>query len=105
MRDATPAVLRIDSSRGTVFKDNQVATVLSVSIHYGKAIIEDITSLKATFGGSAHLEWEWLRMDEDRYGVLSAADSRLSNGGFQLTLGPTDVDTKVTFRCKLITDD
>ena len=44
-------------------------------------------------------------MDEDRYGVLSAADSRLSNGGFQLTLGPTDVDVKVTFRCKLITDD
>ena len=61
--------------------------------------------MKATFGGSAHLEWEWLRMDDDRYGVLSAADNRLSNGGFQLTLGPTDVDVKVTFRCKLITDD
>ena len=104
MQDATPAVLRIDSSRGTVFKDNEVSTVLSVSIHYGKSIIEDITTLKATFGGSAHLQWEWLRMDEDRYGILSADDSRLSNGGFQLTLGPSDVDVKVTFRCALITD-
>ena len=104
MQDATPAVLRIDSSRGTVFKDNQVSTVLSVSIHYGKQIIENITALRATFGATAHLQWEWLRMDEDRYGIISADDARLSNGGFTLTLGPADVDVKVTFRCALITD-
>ncbi|MBR3240583.1 MAG: phage tail protein [Oscillospiraceae bacterium] len=104
MKDATPAVLRIDSSRGTVFKDNQVSTVLSVSIHYGKQIIENITTLRATFGASARLQWEWLRMDEDRYGIISADDSRLSDGGFRLTLGPADVDVKVTFRCTLITD-
>ena len=102
MQDATPAVLRIDSSRGTVFKDNNVSTVLSVSIHYGKQIIENITALRATFGATAHLQWEWLRMDEDRYGIISADDARLSNGGFTLTLGPADV--KVTFRCALITD-
>ena len=104
MQDATPAVLRIDSSRGTVFKDNNVSTVLSVSVHYGKQIIENLTALRATFGVSAHLQWEWLRMDEDRYGVISADDSRLSDGGFRLTLGPADVDVKVTFRCALITD-
>ena len=104
MQDATPAVLHIDSSRGTVFKDNQVSTVLSVSIHYGKQIIENITTLRATFGASARLQWEWLRMDEDRYGIISADDSRLSDGGFRLTLGPADVDVKVTFRCTLITD-
>ena len=104
MQDATPAVLRIDSSRGTVFKDNNVSTVLSVSIHYGKQIIENITTLRATFGATAHLQWEWLRMDEDRYGIISSDDSRLSDGGFRLTLGPSDVDVKVTFRCALITD-
>ena len=104
MQDATPAVLRIDSSRGTVFKDNNVSTVLSVSVHYGKQIIENLTALRATFGVSAHLQWEWLRMDEDRYGVISADDSRLSDGGFRLTLGPADVDVKVTFRCALITE-
>ncbi len=104
MQDATPAVLRIDSSRGTVFKDNNVSTVLSVSIHYGRQIIENITALRATFGATAHLQWEWLRMDDDRYGVISSSDSRLSNSGFTLTLGPADVDVKVTFRCTLITD-
>ena len=104
MKDATPAVLRIDSSRGTVFKDNNVSTVLSVSVHYGKQIIENITALRATFGATAHLQWEWLRMDEDRYGIISADDSRLSDGGFRLALGPADVDVKVTFRCALITD-
>ena len=104
MQDATPAVLRIDSSRGTVFKDNNVSTVLSVSIHYGATIIENATALRAAFGNSARLQWEWLRMDEDRYGVISSSDSRLSNNGFTLTLGPADVDVKVTFRCALITD-
>ena len=104
MQDATPAVLHIDSSRGTVFKDNQVATVLSVSVHYGRQIIENLTTLRATFGATAHLQWEWLRMDEDRYGIISADDTRLSDGGFRLTLGPADVDVKVTFRCALITD-
>ena len=104
MQDATPAVLRIDSSRGTVFKDNNVSTVLSVSIHYGSQIIENNTALRATFGATAHLQWEWLRMDEDRYGIISADDSRLSDGGFRLALGPADVDVKVTFRCALITD-
>lgn len=104
MQDATPAVLRIDSSRGTVFKDNNVSTVLSVSVHYGKLVIEDTTTLRATFGSGAYLQWEWLRMDEDRYGIISADDSRLSDGGFRLSLGPDDVDVKVTFRCALITD-
>ena len=104
IKDATPAVLRIDSSRGTVFKDNNVSTVLSVSVHYGKQIIENITALRTAFGASARLQWEWLRMDEDRYGIISADDTRLSDGGFRLTLGPSDVDVKVTFRCALITD-
>ena len=104
MQDATPAVLRIDSSRGTVFKDNNVSTVLSVSIHYGKQIIENTAALRVAFGAGARLQWEWLRMDEDRYGIISADDARLSNGGFQLSLGPQDVDVKVTFRCALITD-
>ena len=43
-------------------------------------------------------------MDEDRYGVISADDSRLSHDGFQFTLSAADVDTKVTFMCELITD-
>ena len=105
MAEATPAVLRIDSSRGTVFKDNNVSTILSVSIHYGRIRITSHDELVQTFGSGAHLQWEWLRMDEDRYGIISADDSRLTDGGFRLSLGPEDVDTKVTFRCTLITSD
>lgn len=71
---------------------------------HGKQIIENLTTLRATFGATAHLQWEWLRMDEDRYGIISADDTRLSDGGFRLMLGPADVDVKVTFRCALITD-
>lgn len=43
-------------------------------------------------------------MDEDRYGVISADDARLSHDGFQLTLSASDVDTKVTFKCELMTN-
>ncbi len=39
-------------------------------------------------------------MGEDRYGVISADDARLSQNGFQFTLSAVDVDTKVTFMCE-----
>ena len=96
------ALLRIDSSRGTVFKNTGVSTVLTVTIYYGSQRINTSEQMKAVFGTASRLEWEWQRMDEDRYGVISADDSRLSDGGFIFTLGADDVDTKVTFRCNLI---
>ena len=96
------ALLRIDSSRGTVFKNTGVSTVLTVTIYYGSQRINTSEQMKAVFGTASRLEWEWQRMDEDRYGVISADDSRLSDGGFIFTLGANDVDTKVTFRCNLI---
>lgn len=98
------AVLRIDSSRGTVFKNNAVSTVLTVTIYYGSERITDLAGLKSTFGNTAHLTWYWQRLDEDRYGVISASDEMLSNNGFALTLNPSQVDTKVTFRCELEID-
>lgn len=95
-------LLRIDSSRGTVFKNNAVSTVLSVVIYYGSLRITSSAELAAAFGAGAYLQWEWQRMDEDRYGVISASDHRLSDGGFSFALSPEDVDVKVTFRCNLI---
>ena len=41
-------------------------------------------------------------MDENRFGVISAEDSRISEDGFMLTLTSADVDTKVTFMCELV---
>ena len=98
--DAT--VLRIDSSRGTVFKNNQVSTVLSVAIYHGPDRITDTAGLVRVFGPGAYLQWSWQRMGEDRYGIISSDDSRIGDGGFTFTLSPADVDTKVTFMCELI---
>ena len=98
------AVLRIDSSRGTVFKNNQVSTVLTVAIYIGGQRITNITDLRARFGASAHLQWYWQRLGEDTFGIIVASDHKLSDDGFTLTLTPEEVDTKVTFMCELITD-
>ena len=98
------AVLRIDSSRGTVFKNNSVNTVLTVAIYIGGQRITNITDLRSTFGTSAHLQWYWQRLGEDAFGIIVDSDHKLSNDGFTLTLTPEEVDTKVTFMCELITD-
>ena len=102
-QDAATPVLRIDSSRGTVFKNNAVSTVLTVAIYKGSERITDANGMKGAFGRSAYLQWYWQRLDEDRFGVLSADDPKISNDGFTLTLTPDDVDVKVTFMCELIT--
>ena len=103
--DGEPATtLRIDSSRGTVFKNNAVSTVLTAIIYRAGLRITDISTLRSTFGSGAYLQWSWQRMDEERFGVISADDARISSDGFSFTLSPEDVDTKVTFMCELITD-
>ena len=98
--DAT--TLRIDSSRGTVFKNNAVSTVLSAVIYHGPDRITTAQQLRQLFGAGAHLQWSWQRMDESRFGVISASDSRIGSDGFTFTLSAADVDTKVTFLCELI---
>ena len=95
------AVLRIDSSRGLVFKNSMVSTVLTVTVIRGGEPITNIVDLQAAYGPGAYLEWSWKRLDESDFGVLSSADSRISQGGFMLTVSPADVDTKVVFMCSL----
>lgn len=99
--DAT--VLRIDSSRGTVFKNNAVSTVLSAVIYKGSKRITDITALREEYGASAYLEWQWQRMGETTFGTILSTDDRIGQDGFTFTLSPEDVDTKVVFMCQLIT--
>ena len=102
IKDEVTTLLRIESSRGTVFKNDQVATVLSAVIYRGSKRITDITTLHEAMGPSAYLEWSWQRLNDDSFGVISADDERLGNDGFTFTLSPEDVDTKVTFQCQLI---
>lgn len=104
VKDEITTLLRIESSRGTVFKNNAVSTVLSVVIYHGKDRITDIDRLHEVYGNSAYIQWKWQRLDEDSYGIISSADSRMGNDGFSFTLSPDDVDVKVTFMCELITD-
>lgn len=104
VRDEITTLLRIESSRGIVFKNNAVSTVLSVVIYHGKDRITDIDRLHEVYGNSAYIQWKWQRLDEDSYGIISSADSRMGNDGFSFTLSPDDVDVKVTFMCELITD-
>lgn len=102
LRDEITTLLRIESSRGTVFKNNAVATVLSVVIYHGTQRITTNAEMKKTFGTGAYLQWKWQRLDDETFGVISASDSRFSDNGFTFTLNPEDVDTKVTFMCELI---
>lgn len=103
-RDGQDAVtLRIDSSRGTVFKNSQVATVLQVVIFKGGKTITDAAAMRREFGTAAHLEWQWQRVGESTFGTILATDSKLTDEGFSLLLTPGDVDTKVVFRCHLVT--
>ena len=101
-RDEIATVLRIESSRGTVFKNDRVATVLSVVIYRGTERITDSAAMKKAFGNSAYLQWKWQRLDEESYGIISSDDSRFGDNGFTFTLSPEDVDTKITFMCELI---
>lgn len=102
LKDEITTNLRIESSRGTVFKNDSVSTVLSAVIYRGSQRITDIDALHSAMGSGAYLQWKWQRLDEETFGTISSSDSRLGNGGFTLTLSPEDVDTKVTFMCELI---
>ena len=95
--------LRIDSSRGTVFKNNTVSTTLNVVIFKGGKTITDAVAMRREFGSAAHLEWQWQRIGENTFGTILATDARLSEEGFALLLTPGDVDTKVVFKCQLVT--
>lgn len=102
-KDGEDAVtLRIESSRGTVFKNDQVSTILSAVIYQGSKRITDSATMKSTFGNSAYLQWKWQRLDDETFGIILAGDPRFSDNGFRFTLSPDDVDTKVTFMCELI---
>ncbi len=103
LRDEITTLLRIESSRGTVFKNDNIATVLSVVIYHGTQRITDSETMKQTFGNSAYLQWKWQRIDDESFGIISASDTRFGDNGFTFTLSPEDVDTKVTFMCELIT--
>ena len=103
-QDGESAVtLRIDSSRGTVFKNSEVSTILTVAIYYKGYRITDLTSLHNYYDFSAYLQWFYQGFDESQWHTMASSDPRLSNDGFTLTLTPQDVNQKIVFQCNLLT--
>ncbi len=94
-------LLRIDSSRGNVFKNSAVETVLTVNIIKAGETIRTAARMREVFGAGAAIRWYWKKLGEDTFHIILDTDSMISDEGFTLTLTPDKVDTKVTFQCEL----
>ena len=102
IEEKTTVNLVIESSRGTVFKNNQASTVLSVIIYRGNQRITNMNDLRSAMGNNVYLQWKWRRITDNDYGIISSSDSHLSENGFKYTISPADVDNQVTYMCELI---
>lgn len=101
-RDGESAVtVRIDSTRGTVFKGNTGNTLLMAVVYHGSKRIENVEMLREAFGPSAHLEWSQLHMGEEAFSAISPQDPRMENNGFSLRISASEVDGKAVFQCEL----
>lgn len=100
--DGKDAILiNIESTNGVAFKNSEVNTSLRVSIFYGSQVITDTYGLRANFGAGAYLEWKMKALGTNEAVILTTDDTRLSEGGFSLTIAPEDIDTQCVFTCEL----
>lgn len=95
-------LLRIESSKGTAFKNDDTSTVLSVVLYHGNDQIMDSSTMKRTFGADAYLQWRSQNTDDNSFTAIQSSDSRLGNDGFTLTPSQEDMSVKVTFKCELV---
>ena len=103
-KDGEDAVLvRVDSSRGNVFRNSEISTVLTATVYYGAKKISTIADLKNSFGASSYLQWSWQKLGEDSFSIILSSDPRIGSDGFTMTLTSNDVDVKAVFMCSLIT--
>jgi hypothetical protein len=94
--------LRVDSTRGIVFKNNWYDTQLRVTVIKGSRIITDATHLHSEFGSGAYLQWSWRKQADQEWSAMSVNDSHITEGGFCLNVTPQDVDEQITFQCDLV---
>ena len=104
VRDEITTLMTMTSTKGIAFKNNAVSTILYITIYHGKQRITDAATMKEVFGENAYLQWYWLRLTDEEYGIISSSDSRFRDDGFKFILSPEDVDTQISFECNLITD-
>lgn len=97
--------LRIDSSRGTTFKNSEISTVLSVRCYKRGQEITTLAALRDAMGDqTARIRWWVLREGDTSWVSLADSDHMLSDDGFTLTITPADVDVKCTFKAEIVTD-
>lgn len=106
LKEEITTTLYISSSRGTVFRNDNISTVLSVVVYYGAERITDLTALKEAMGDSVYLQWSFQRFgDDETIYQIDAGDPRISNDGFTFTVSPDDVDAKAVFLCDLMKEE
>lgn len=97
--------LRIDSSRGTVFKNSEVSTVLTVRCYKRGQELTTLTALRqAMLDATVRIRWYVLREGDTDWVSLADSDHMISNDGFTLTVAPDDVTVKCTFKAEIVTD-
>lgn len=94
-------LLNIDSSNGNIFKNNAVATTLTVTVIVAGKLLDTSEKLKEYFGENAVLKWEFKKFGETEFSPIDSGDPRLSDEGFIFTLSPQDVNSKITLNCIL----
>ena len=97
--DEVTTSLYVTSSKGNVFKNTNVSTILSVTIIRGTQRITDSETLALVFGEGAFLQWRYQLNDSDDYLTLAPEDQRIAEGAFKFKLSPHDIDTKGVYAC------
>lgn len=92
----------ISSSKGSVFKNTNVSTILSVTIVRGTQRITDSATMKSVFGEGAYLQWKYQGKDDDEFWEIPQEDFRISENGFKFKVNPSDIYTKGVYTCDLI---
>lgn len=103
--DEVTTSLYVTSSKGNVFKNTNVSTILSVTIVRGTQRITDSETLVSVFGKGAFLQWKYQLNDSDDYLTLAPEDPRIMEGGFKFKISPDDIDTKGVYACDLIVEE
>lgn len=93
--------LYIESSNGNVFKNANIATILTVDIYISGQLITDSTAMKNKFGDYAYLQWKQKEEGAKEWTDISSSDSRLSDNGFMFTVNTDDVNNRIVFSCEL----
>ena len=94
-------LLRMDASRGNVFKNDTVENIISVSIYISDMTITDIDTLKEEFGPNACLQWYIKSFYQETFEAVPSSDKRIGKDGFEFTLSPDEMQEKIVIKCDL----